>query len=210
MFLETYDKAAKILKNHKGRHIGNRVPYQDIMSLWKRDKRFLDKDGKPRVLSMNGKDGFAALVREGRGAHDIEPNEVLSVLLHYGNVRRVGKDKYSPATSFFNVFGSKDIAFEPHASFLSDASDTMSRMLFGRNKSKGVTPFWLRVENFDLSAAAVKSFRNYALPRSLAFLEEIDDWLGAHAQKTRSRAKLRKRRVGLGIFFVHSNRTGPL
>ena len=211
VLLAAYERAGKTFKKQKIKHIGHRIPYQNVIASWIRDKRFLDASGKPRILAMGGRDGFAALVRQGRGQYKIDPKTMLSVLLHYGNVRKIGKDRYSLVESFFNSFGFKDLAFEPHASFLADASETLGRMLVGKKKTQARKPFWLRVENVELSAVAARKFNSYIRSRSLTFLEEVDDWLEAHAQKDKkSRSSPRKRRVGLGLFSIDSNRTEPV
>ena len=83
---KAFDQVSKLSGARKLEHIGHPTRYSDIVGMWIRNKRFIDKNGRPRILRMEGKDGFKALVRS--VAWKADPQMVLSVLIRYGNVRR--------------------------------------------------------------------------------------------------------------------------
>jgi len=183
------------MRAQRAEHIGNPLQYSDVVSLWTRDKKFLDRAGNPRPLSMSGKQGFLALLKQ--TGHKANANAVLTVLIRYGNVLRVKEGKLALVKPYFNTADLKNIAFEPHAYFLYDASSTMKRMI--TRGSKDLAAFWRKTENANLSEAAARRFFEFSRRRSLDFIQEMDDWLEAHAN-----LKNKGRRAGLGVFSVYS------
>jgi len=183
-------------------HIGHPTAYADIVTLWTRDKEFLDRRGTPRVLAFKGRSQFAQLVR--KAASGVDARKALNVLVGYGNVRKDRRGKYELVRPFFFASSQTKMAFEPVAFFLSDASSTLSKILRRRRNSRTPELFWRKVERASISDADADRFNTYASERSMLFLEELDDWLEAHSRGgKRSKAKLR--RVGLGLFSIYSD-----
>jgi hypothetical protein len=202
-FASAFAKALKEPSARRFDHIGHPTRYADIVALWTRDQRFLDRDGRPRRLSMRGKRGLIALVRE--SSPDSSPEAVLQVFLRYGNVRKTRTGCYELVRPFFFSTRQKSMAFEPMAYFLSDASMTLGRILRRTRSSRGPEVFWRKVETVDISDAHVKEFIDYVRDRSLTFLEEIDDWLEAHRTIRKNRTgRSARRRLGLGLFSIYS------
>src|SRR5688572_12765732 len=75
VFSAVYERAAELAPARRLEYIGDPPLYADTVALWTRDKRFIDKSGKPRVLSFRGKSGFSTLVREIQPSAN--PKEVL-------------------------------------------------------------------------------------------------------------------------------------
>jgi hypothetical protein len=190
------------------RHIGNPTPYADIVALWLRDRRFIDRSGHSRILPLHGKISFTALVRE--ASPKIDPQAALSVLTQFRNVRRTTGGKYKLISPFFLTCSPKTLAFEPMAYFLSDASDTLGKILRRTEQSRSANIFWRKAENSNLSEEAAKQFLVFSRQRTLAFVNEIDEWLEAHRRpKLRLSRSSNSRRVGLGVFSIFS-RLEPL
>src|ERR1700683_2078642 len=204
---QCFTRAFKRLLNKKGarqlKHIGDPTPYADIVSLWIRDRKFIDSCGNSRVLPFRGKNNFTALVRE--ACPLIDPQAALSVLTRFENVRRTRNGTYKLISPFFLTCSDKSLAFEPMAYFLSDASDTLGRILKRKAQSRGADIFWRKAENSNLSQAAARQFLAFSKERSLAFVHEIDEWLEAHQRRSSKLQRLRKaRRVGIGVFSISS------
>jgi hypothetical protein len=186
------------------KHIGNPTPYADIVALWMRDRRFIDRSGRSRSLALQGRASFTTLVRA--ASPRVDPQVALSVLTHFHNVRRTTNNKYKLVSPFFLTSSAKSMAFEPMAYFLSDASDTLGRILKRKEHSRGADLIWRKAEHSDLSEAGAKGFLAYSKERSLAFVNEIDEWLEAHKRpRTQVSKKYRPRRVGLGVFSIYSS-----
>jgi len=187
------------------RHIGDPTPYADIVALWIRGPRFIDRSGHSRLLPLQGKVSFTALVHE--ASPRIDPQVALSVLTHFKNVRRTSGGKYKLISPFFLTCSTKSLAFEPMAYFLSDASDTLGRILKRRERSRNADIFWRKAENSDLSEDAAKQFLAFSKERTLAFVNEIDEWLEAHRRRRIGLSRSGTcRRVGLGVFSIFSRR----
>lgn len=199
-FKAAFKRAAREVSIRKIQHIGHPTLYADIVARWTRDKRFLDKAGRPADLPLSGKNGFRALVRTTCPADD--PRSVLKVLIRYGTVKRHAAGRYRLVQPFFVTSTSREMAFEPIAFFLSDATRTLTHIIRRTGASRSPDLFWRKVENADLPRSATRAFLAFAKERSLAFLEEIDDWLEANARVERRKARCR--RVGLGLFAICS------
>lgn len=200
-------KVSKPSGGRKMEHIGHRSPYADTVAMWVRNKRFLDKSGGPRLLSMEGPAGFAALVKS--VARKADPSAVLSVLIRYGNVKRTRHGTYELLRPFFYTSGSKTMAYEPVADFLSDASSTLSNILRRSKRWRGPELFWQQTDNAGISEKNAKRFTAFAKERGLFFLEELDDWLEANSDggNRSKKPSLRPlRRVGLGMFSIYTDR----
>jgi len=190
------------------RHIGNPTPYADIVALWIRGPRFIDQSGRPRLLPLQGRISFTTLVRE--ACPRIDPLAALSVLTHFQNIRRTTGDKYKLISPFFRTSSTKSLAFEPMAYFLSDASDTLGRILKHKEQFKGTNIFWRKAEDSNLSEASARQFLAFSKERTLAFVNEVDEWLEAHRRPRLALSKSRKcRRVGIGVFSIFSNLEAP-
>jgi hypothetical protein len=203
IFASALDKVSKVGTGRKMEHIGHPTHYADIISMWVRNKRFLDVNGWPRALALEGASGFAALVR--RASRQTDPKKVLSVLMRYGNVRRTKRGVYELIRPFFYTSGPKTMAYEPVAYFLSDASSALSTILKRSKRWRGPDLFWQKAENTWISEATAKRFTAFAKERSLVFLDEMDDWLEAHSTPSKV-ARRHHRRIGLGIFSIYSDR----
>jgi hypothetical protein len=177
--------------------------YADIVALWGHDARFLDSAGRPRPLSLEGKNGLGALIRTVNP--ECDPVAAIGVLTRFGNIRRVRNGKYRLIRPLFLTSTSKTMAFEPMAYFLSDASSTLARILRRTSRTRSPELFWRKVECSGLSATNARRFVAFVSERGQEFLQEIDDWLEARAAKGgRRRSARNPRRVGLGLFSIDS------
>jgi hypothetical protein len=185
------------------KHIGNPTPYADIIALWSRDRRFIDRAGRPRSLPLQGRVSFATLVREASPKTGVQT--ALSVLTHFRNIRKNSSGQYKLLSPLFLTSSAQSLAFEPMAYFLSDASHTLGRILKRKERSKSPELFWRKAENTNLSEAGAKKFSAFSMERTLAFVKEIDEWLDAHSRRDVTSSKRGKtRRVGLGVFSILS------
>jgi hypothetical protein len=196
-----YERASASRGRRKVERIGLPL-HADILQAWQRRGKYLDSNGNPRTLVFRGIGGFEALAREVDPR--IDARSTLDVLIRYGSVRKAANGRFRLVRSVLGAATRRTVAFEPTASFLSQANEALSRSLAGTKGRRG--PFWYRVEGFCASSAVERRFRSFARDRGLLFLEELDDWLEAH--NARSGPKLsnrRHRRVGVGLFSFQSD-----
>lgn len=203
--LAAFAAASEYVRRSEGKptleHIGASMCYLDLIATWSRERRFLDSHGQPRLLSLAGQNGFAALVRSTGARQD--PKKLLAVLMRYKNVRRLSDGRVQLVSPLFRASAGSRIAFEPIAHFLSDATSTLTHILKNASASKPDL-FWRTVNSIHLSNSNSRKFLDFAKERSLLFLEELDDWLEAH-ERPRTRNSKGGLRVGLGLFSIYSH-----
>lgn len=201
-FAAAFDRSLTAKSSRSIEEIGRTTGYADIVTYWSRNREFLDQRGRPRALPFRGRNSFSRLVH--LAASGLVARTALGILTEYGNVRKNKHGKYELIRPFFVVSSRTKMALEPASAFLTDASSTLSKILRRRRNSRVPELFWRKVESTRISDADAKEFNAFASERSLLFLEELDDWLEAHS-KTAKKRRGRSRRVGLGVFLIHSD-----
>lgn len=196
------DKVYKPRGKRKLEHIGAPRRYVDMIASWTRQRRFLDSRGRPRSLPLTGANGFSALARSAGAGRD--PKSALRVLLRYRNVRRLRNGRVQLVSPFFRASAGSKMAFEPIVYFLNDATSTLAHTLKSTVAQTRRDSFWRKVDSTQLSKGDVERFFDFAKERSLIFLEELDDWLRAHAN-AKYHSEKKQVRVGLGLFSIYSH-----
>lgn len=182
-------------------HIGTPTRYADVIGMWTRKRRFLDSRGQPRSLPLTGVNSFSALARSAGAGRD--PKRVLSVLMRYRNVRKLSNGRLQLVSPFFRASAGSKMAFEPIVYFLNDATSTLTHTLKSKGALTHPDSFWRKVDSIQITKGDVERFFDFAKERSLIFLEELDDWLRAHAS-AKYRSEKKQARVGLGLFSIYS------
>jgi Family of unknown function (DUF6502) len=203
--LAAFNAATDYVTKAEGRreleHIGAPTCYLDLIAIWARDPKFLDPRGRPRALPFSGANGFAALVKRSGTRRD--PKKLLGVLMRFKNVRRLSDGRIRLVSPLFRASAGSRMAFEPIVYFMNDAASTLTYTLKNITGSAEPDLFWRTVESAQISKADAGKFMQFAKERSLLFLEEMDDWLQAHASARKPGSK-KQLRVGLGMFSIYS------
>lgn len=204
-FTTAFDRSLTAKSSRSIEQIGRTTGYADIVTYWSRDREFLDQRGRPRALTFKGRNSFSRLVH--LAASGLDAQRTLDVLMDYGNVRKNRYGRYELIKPFFVVSSQTKMALEPVSAFLTDASSTLSKILRRPRDSRVPELFWRKVESTRISDADAEEFNAFASERSLLFLEELDDWLEAHSKNAKKKnGKIdASRRVGLGVFLIHSD-----
>ena len=182
-------------------NIGIPTCYADLIATWTRERKYLDSRGCPRKLTLSGANGFAALAKSACPGQD--PGKLLRVLMRYKNVRRLSDGRVQLVSPLFRASAGSKMAFEPITYFMNDAASTLTYTLKNVTASTNPDLFWRTVESTQVSKTNAKKFMEFAKERSLLFLEELDDWLQAHA-KSKVRGTKKQLRIGLGVFSIYS------
>jgi Family of unknown function (DUF6502) len=174
-----------------------------IVSTWIRNLSYVNEEGAPRTLRMSGKYGFSALVKV--AAPNVAPAAALRTLVRYGNVTTSRDGRIRLQKSFLKICTESRIAYEPSARFLEDAADSVRASLGAKSGLPGsARNFWRVAESVRLPANKIPLYLSYANRRSLAFLQEMDDWLEANSPSNQHLGRQTIRKVGLGIFGICS------
>lgn len=180
-------------------------PFVELVTAWTRDSNYLDSAGEPRDLSIRGRYGFNSLVRA--SSPSTSPKMALSVLQSYGNVIRLKTKRVRLAKPFFHIRGDNRLAFEPSVRFLLDAAGNV-RESAGRKmalRDPAGEHFWRSVDSRVLPKRYMSAYLKFVKEHSLAFLQDVDDWLVEKATSPSKRSVKQGRRVGVGLFTFESS-----
>jgi hypothetical protein len=169
-----------------------------VIGGWRRDRQFLDRRGKPAILTISGGGGtFQELVRRYSG--DVPYRAVLDELVAEGGAERLDGDRvklidraYVPRTDEsvkLHILGD-DTAF---------LIDTIDHNL---TRGQPAPRFQRKVLYDNLPGEALPEFQRLASSAAQSLLERLDRWLGEHDRDTRPEVQGTGRNLaGLGIYY---------
>ncbi len=172
-----------------------------LLSGWYQDKAYLDDDGQPLALPIDGpRPSFKSLFETYGG--DTPPQTLLRELLSAGSAEKDADDRivarrryHMPAdldSGMLRFFGTN----------LFDHAATLANNLADDGRPKRLEGFAVEPE---VDAAHLAEFRDFLDRRGQAFLEEVDDWLNSHRINPND-ANASPVRLGLGVYAIE----GPL
>ncbi|MCP5181886.1 MAG: hypothetical protein H6993_16480 [Pseudomonadales bacterium] len=168
------------------------VPVGRILSTWHQEPRLLDRQGQPRLLTLNPE--FTRLVEQHRG--DIPVQTLISELQAAGAIEISG-GMVRALSRYFMPFELDPQAIERFGRVLGDAGNSIAHNLLA--PSRGNSFFEGRAVSELVSANAADAFRKFLDRSGQNFLEAVDDWLTDHAEKGGEHTT----RLGVGIYTIH-------
>jgi hypothetical protein len=169
-----------------------------VVSAWVRESRFTDADGTPRVLAMEGPDGFNELVRLHGG--DVPTRAVLDELARLGSVR-VRDDGDIALVQRAFVPNENMVA---KISFLAgDVADLVETITYNIEQPNALEArYQRRVMHHGIPPEALPAFRTLSGKQAQKVLESLDAWLAAHDLSAVPEEDWgATARVGLGIYY---------
>jgi len=169
-----------------------------VIAAWRRDRKFLDAEGKPAPLPMAGSDvSFSELVKRFSG--DVPVRATLDELIRVGAVERLEDGRMSLLTRSYVPEHSD--ADKLHI-LGTDVALLISTIDHNMNPSS-VGPFFQRkVAYNNLPDEVLPDFRKHSAKRAQTFLESLDRWL---AQRDRDATPTDKgtgrNQAGIGIYY---------
>jgi hypothetical protein len=171
-----------------------------VLDGWYRDPEFLDADGKPRDLELEGEHGsFSQLSR--RYAPSIPHIAMIKQLRAVGAVAdldngqvRVLKRAYVP-----RALSADHIAL--WGGVLHDMGTTWEYNLM-RDAATERSRFERRAVNLRVDVKALPEFQAFLEAEGQAFLERVDDWLSEHQVSPETAADARSMRLGVGVYHI--------
>lgn len=168
------------------------VPVGKVLSTWHQDKRYLDDRGRPRILGELTE--FAQLIAECRG--DIPVTAIIKEL-ELSRCIRIERGNVRVLSRYFMPVALEPRAIERLGRVFGDFS---SSIVFNSLNTDHQRPrFEGRAVDAKVSVASVEAFHNYLDRRGQEFLEEMDDWLGDHAE---SHDDASTTRLGVGVYMI--------
>jgi hypothetical protein len=172
-----------------------------VISGWVNDRRFLDTDGKPADLPVDGKPkSFAFLVKEYSG--DIPTRAMLSMLEEAGSVRLAG-DKVRLVRHAFVPCGDPLDKIQVLGTDVAELITTIDHNLTARPEE---LLFQRKVAYDNIDPAVLTKLRKMTFAKAQALLEQLD--------RQYARSELNEnggdsgRYISLGIYYYEQNAPG--
>lgn len=168
-----------------------------VLTGWVRDSQYLDAKGQPKALSVDGDDGFAALVRRHSG--DMPARAVLDELERVGAVHRRDDGLIELLA---RAYVPRSSPADKLAILGSDVADLIETI--GHNLEDGESDprFQRKVMYQSIPASALPAFRKRSAANAQALLEKFDQWLAEHdVASPPGRPDAPRARVGVGIYY---------
>jgi hypothetical protein len=168
-----------------------------VLSAWHLDPEFLDREGKPALLPLEGEGAsFATLLRR-VGAGDVRPSTLLKELRGAGAVRQLSDGRLQALQRIYIPHSLDEEMVRLWGQGLTDIATTSLN-----NLTRGPrTParFERAARNNRVAASALPEFREFLNREGQAFLERLDAWLTAHEATSEGEARLR---LGAGVYHI--------
>jgi hypothetical protein len=169
-----------------------------VIAAWRRDRNFLDAEGKPAPLPMAGPGvSFSQLVKRFSG--DVPVRATLDELIRVGAVEHLEDGSVSLLTRTY-IPESSD-ADKLHI-LGTDAAQLISTIDHNL-KSDPSGPFFQRKVAYDnLPDEILPLFRKHSAKRAQTFLESLDRWLAQHDRDVTPTVKgTGRNQAGIGIYY---------
>lgn len=176
-------KAAPRKTLGESHRVGNGNVSAEVMRIWHRDSRFLDREANPRPLQLNrGSNCLVALVRKLDPAGD--PMNSISVMRAVGLIRRLSDGRYVPTAESVKIDHLHPLAIEHIAK---SVVRLVSTVCGNTDPSRKSIPL---IERYayapDMSKKEAAAFAEFTRNQGMAYLEAVDDWLEQRRVKVKT------------------------
>ena len=168
-----------------------------VISGWVNDKRYLNKQGEPKILPVSGNGAsFTSLVKQYSG--DIPTQAMLAVLKKAGSV--VENEKGIELVSHAFVPG--DDPVDKLHILGTDVAELLATIDHNLTSPADQLFYQRKVSNMNIDPEAMPAFRKLSAKKAQALLEALDAWLSEHEftdapDKDTGQGKY----VSLGIYY---------
>lgn len=168
-----------------------------VLTGWLRDADFLDPQGNPLALDVEGERGFAALVRRHSG--DMPTRAVLDELLRVGAVDRLPDGRIVLlARGYVPRQGAREMVDILGA----DVADLIETIDHNLHQGHQAPRFQRKVMYRGVPVQALPAFRALSAQQAQALLEQLDQWLQNTDSGTPAAGDPPNgARVGMGIYY---------
>ena len=171
-----------------------------VLSAWHLDPQFLDAEGKPALLPLEGDSAsFIALLKR-CGAGDVRPSTLLKELHTAGAVRKTEDGRLEVQHRSYVPRSMNEELIRLWGKVLSDIATTYLHNLTRDTKVRA--RFERAAVNDRVRASALPEFREFLDREGQAFLERIDAWLTAHEARGENVSATAAIRLGAGVYHI--------
>lgn len=177
-----------------------------VLSGWHQDKDFLEPNGTPKALTVDGEAfSFTQLVKRYGG-----DMPAVAILKEFKRCEIVSQDedgKLHAVKRYYVPSQSDPGALLRAGSVINDLSSTLYYNLYKAEASKGNSlHFERRATNTQMSPEKAEEFRKFVEQEGQAFLEKIDAWLTANETNEKENTQHTQTiRLGVGTYLIEQN-----
>jgi hypothetical protein len=171
-----------------------------VLTAWHLDPCFLDGEGKPALLALEGEGAsFTSLLRR-CGAGDVPASTLLKELRSAGAVRKTADGRLEALRRIYIPHTMDRELIRLWGTVLTDVATTYLNNL----TRSGKTParFERAAVNDRIRADALPEFRRFLNEEGQAFLERLDAWLSAHEVREGKDGARGTIRLGVGMYHI--------
>ena len=172
-----------------------------VLSGWHQDPEFVDANGTPIELPMDGlQDSFKALMKRYGG--DIPPTAMAKELLAAESMIKTGSGTYRAISRYYMPTELNTELLEIAGSALQDLATTVQHNL--TRDANTISRFRGSATNETIDRKAIPEFKEFMEKEGQAFLEKMDDWLSSHQETQADNADSEPVRLGAGLFAIEN------
>lgn len=176
-----------------------------VLTKWFTDPRYLGARGSPKWLSFEAaprKASFSELVKEVGG--DLPPGAMLKELARAGCVVEVRPGIWKAVKRQYSPAGIDLFQVQRFGECLHDLADTITKN-YTTNEEGGEKLFEFRAWADGVQHKATPALRQIVSSQGEAYLESVDDWLGAHLISSEDHSGATAGvRCGVGVYYFES------
>jgi Family of unknown function (DUF6502) len=175
-----------------------------VISAWRREAVFLDKNGNPAILSINGSGAtFSRLSRQFSG--DIPARAVLDEMVRVGAAKKLKDNRVVLLTP---AYIPKDRLDDKIHILGTDVAHLLTTIDHNLHTDPMDHRFQSTICNGQLSNDVILAFRILSARKAQTLLEGLDKWLAQHDRGVTSSVKGTGRYIaGLGIYYFEESGT---
>jgi hypothetical protein len=171
-----------------------------VLSAWHLDPEFIDKKGRPRALSVDGKRASFATLHKRCGGADVQPTTLLKELIAAGCVRRRPDGRLQVLRRDYIPHSMDAQLVRLWGSTMADHATTSGHNLVRADRE---SPRLDReAVNDRIPATVLKEFRRVLEQEGQAFLERMDAWLTEHQVPPGQGVEAELSRLGVGVYHI--------
>jgi hypothetical protein len=185
----------------EAKYVGNGNVSAELIRLWTRDGRFMDRDARPKPLPLSrGRSSLVALI--GRLDPAADPYSTVESMKTVGLIRELPSGRYIPTAESVKIDRLHPLAVEHVAKSLIRMVTTVCRNTDPGRHSMPLIERYAYVP--DLSRTEMKAFADFTRTQGMAYLESVDDWLQQRRVRGASNDRKRGGRSGTtaGVHLV--------
>jgi len=177
-----------------------------LLHAWFHDPQYLDSSGKPKDLEIEGAEGsFAELVRQ--HAPGIPLVAMIKELRAAGAIADIDGQRLRALKRSYVPRELNENLVRLWGSELHDLGTTLEHNL--SHEESELPRFDRRAISLRVDPKALPAFREMLEREAQAFLERVDEWIGAHELPSRVDEDGRGIRLGVGVYHIQDRVPRP-